>query len=174
MYKAYFFGNYYLSDVQQGVQGMHVTSGYAKKYVFSEPVGEQFDNALNVFKEWACNDHVVVLLNGGNSESLSGLINMFDTKENPFPWMFFNEDNASLNGALTSVGIILPRCLSNARPEVKEELFNLTNFVNKKGHVQKKHWENVSTETKEVLKECPNVAYAYQLMVTTQSCRLVG
>ena len=58
--------------------------------------------------DWATQHKTVVLLNGGNQQSLQDLHAFLDDKANPYPYGQFKEDNQSLNECLTCVGIILP------------------------------------------------------------------
>ncbi len=50
----------------------------------------------------------MILLNGGYAATIQELVNFFNTTDNPYPFAPFYEEIASLNGALTTVGIILP------------------------------------------------------------------
>jgi len=95
--RAYFFGNMYLSPIQQGIQAAHVTHELFLKYGIDSQL---FD--------WAHDHKTMILLNGGYSVNLRDLMTLFDTHKNPYPWAHFNEGDDSLDGALTSVGIILP------------------------------------------------------------------
>lgn len=172
MYRAYFFGNYYLSGVQQGVQAIHVTSEMFKKYQY-ESKKNKHESENHVLKNWTCDGKTVILLNGGNSAALQTLCTVFNSKKNPFPWAFFNEDDASLNGALTSVGIILPECLAKANDEVKAELSAYASYLDTCKKEKKRPKFQLMDETKAVLETCPDVNYAYQLITMTQSCSLV-
>ena len=62
-YRAYFFGNMYLSSIQQGIQALHVTSEMYTKYTTS---------AIHkrILYRWGINDKTVILLNGGYSETI--------------------------------------------------------------------------------------------------------
>lgn len=100
--RAYFFGNMYLSSIQQGIQAAHVVADMFIKYKSDD--GQQADMLI----DWAENHKTMILLNGGYGETLRGLIEFFDNSENPYPWESFNEGKDSLDGALTDVGIILP------------------------------------------------------------------
>ena len=102
--RAYFFGNMYLSSIQQGIQAAHVTHELFLKY--DNIAAGSF--ATTELYDWAKLHKTMILLNGGYSENLRELIAMFDTRENPYPWAHFNEGEDSLDGALTCVGIILP------------------------------------------------------------------
>jgi hypothetical protein len=61
-----------------------------------------------LFSTWCENHKTMIVCNGGNAQSLFDLRDFFNDPRNPFPWAYFNEDEQSLNGALTCVGIVLP------------------------------------------------------------------
>jgi len=100
-YRFYGFGNYYLSSLQQGLQAAHA-------------VGELFtqhpadSKEFKAVYEWARDHKTMVLLNGGNSKDLAELYYFFKQNCGSLAFAKFHEDDASLCGALTYVGIILP------------------------------------------------------------------
>lgn len=98
--RAYFFGNMYLSSIQQGIQAAHVTAE-----LFMKPHSEQGNIYL---LDWANNHKTMILLNAGYSEEIRRLVEFFDTTDNPYPWASFNEGQDALDGALTCVGIVVP------------------------------------------------------------------
>jgi len=103
--RAYYFGNMYLSSIQQGIQAAHATADIAVKY--SHPNADK--KQLTMFLDWAEDHQTMILLNGGYSETINGLLEFFalDT-QHPYPFAPFYESDAALDGALTTVGIILP------------------------------------------------------------------
>lgn len=101
--RAYFFGNMYLSSIQQGIQAAHVVAELFVKYPDSAAMQESVD-----LDNWATNHKTMILLNGGYGSTLHDLIDLFDNDDNPYPFSFFKESEAALDNALTSVGIILP------------------------------------------------------------------
>lgn len=108
--RAYFFGNMYLSSIQQGIQAQHTTAELFVKYTLygkstADFIGERQRSSLY---DWAKDHKTSILLNGGYADTLRALIARFDSTENPYPWTFFNEGEDALDGALTCVGIILP------------------------------------------------------------------
>lgn len=106
--RAYFFGNLYLSSIQQGIQSAHCVAEMFTKYQY---VNENVDNISQKcahLYNWA-NDHkTMILLNGGYSENLQIICDLFNDEFNSYPWASFHEGVDALNGALTCVGIILP------------------------------------------------------------------
>ena len=103
--RAYFFGNMYLSSIQQGIQAQHCTAELFLKYMTNE---REENNPAQYLWEWANHHKTSILLNGGYSENLRVLVDRFDDSQNPYPWATFNESQEALDGALTCVGIILP------------------------------------------------------------------
>lgn len=104
-YRAYFIGNMYLSSIQQGIQAAHVLQEMNNEYCLNTT------NAGCVLYEWATRDKTIILLNGGYSSNLQELYEkLFSLTHNGtvFPVAKFHEERDSLNGALTSVGIIVP------------------------------------------------------------------
>lgn len=101
--RAYFFGNYYLSSIQQGIQAAHCVADMFVMYGNIHTTPQQY-----ALFEWAEQHKTMVLLNGGNQASIIDLATFFDQGENPFPWCSFNEDFQSLNNCVTTVGIVLP------------------------------------------------------------------
>lgn len=116
--RAYFFTNLYLSSIQQGIQPLHVMSNMFVKY------GASDNNTHNMLYDWAQNHKTVICLNGGYSQTLAELRFFFDDSENPFPWDYFCEGDDALDGALTSVGIVLPEKIYNMARLVREKEIN--------------------------------------------------
>lgn len=104
--RAYFFGNMYLSSIQQGIQAAHAVADMFVKYPDVEWEAKGSPNQH--LHDWAANHKVMILLNGGYSETIRTLVDKFSDPENPYPWAPFHEGEDALDGALTTVGIILP------------------------------------------------------------------
>lgn len=100
--RAYFWCNYYLSSIQQGIQSAHCL---AEMMITTEPGHKQTQ-----LHDWATNYKTLIVLNGGNSAQLAELFNdiqNFGVLLN-LPVAKFSEDEQSLNSALTCVGMIVP------------------------------------------------------------------
>ena len=106
--RFYGFGNYYLSSLQQGLQAGHAAVDLHVKYNIHEQGHFDIAPCQNMYNDWAENHKTMVLLNGGNSADLADLYAFLYCEENPYPFVKFHEDEVSLNGALTYVGMILP------------------------------------------------------------------
>jgi hypothetical protein len=99
--RLYTFTNYYLSSIQQAIQGAHAGFDMFVKYRTNYFAGM-------MMWDWAGNHKTMMCMNGGNNESLMGLVEFFDDINNPYPYAAFHEDGESLGGVLTSVAILLP------------------------------------------------------------------
>lgn len=106
--RGYFWGNMYLSSIQQGIQSAHCMSEMFIKYQYTSS-----PHPL-ILSDWASHHKTMILLNGGYSETLRTLLTMFRKDSNPYPFASFNEGQDALDGALTCVGIILPERIYGA------------------------------------------------------------
>jgi len=111
--RGYFWGNMYLSSIQQGIQSAHCLGDMFVKYQNS------VDADIDILYDWAENHKTMILLNGGYSETLRVLLEMFNDKRNPYPFTSFNEGKDALDGALTCVGIILPEKIYEASAYIR-------------------------------------------------------
>lgn len=128
--RAYFFGNMYLSSIQQGIQAAHVVAEMFTKY----PDGSVNDthNQVGILNHWATQHKTMVLLNAGYGEEIWALKGFFDSKSNPLPWAHFCEGHDALDGAITCVGIILPEEFYEAAKELRTITANApTPFLDK-------------------------------------------
>lgn len=106
-YRGYFFGNFYLSQIQQGIQASHVIQNMTTRY-------NQFSSnmAAKMFSDWCKYDKTMILLNGGSQgdlKKLSSRLSLLTNAGSRYPTGFFEEEESALNGALTCVGIVLPK-----------------------------------------------------------------
>lgn len=101
--RAYFFCNYYLSSIQQGIQAAHCLADMFTKY--QEPTPTR-----GMLYEWAIKHKTMIVLNGGNSFELNNLVLSIRSlcSETGYPYEVFTEDEPSLNNATTCVGIVVP------------------------------------------------------------------
>lgn len=125
--RLYTFCNCYLSSIQQGIQTAHIlgelhnmATANCITVASDTKIGSVtqevlYDKAALMIKDWSEQHKTIIVCNGGNAAMIRELITFFDTPENPFPWATFNEDNDSLDGALTGVGIILPEEIYDAK-----------------------------------------------------------
>jgi len=118
--RLYTFGNYYLSSIQQGIQAAHVVSE-----LFMEYPDEQ-----NLY-DWAKHHKTMICLSGGNSDDLHNLYARLAViaAEFELPYTKFHEDEASLNGAITCCGIIVPMYFYEGAQEVRGMDFERRQYV---------------------------------------------
>ena len=93
--RFYSAGNMYLSSIQQGIQAAHC---------IGEMVLEHTGNKM--FEDWLSIHKTLICVNGGNNESLNALYDLLSESE--YPVAKFHEDEQSMAGMLTCVGIIVP------------------------------------------------------------------
>ena len=118
--RAYYFGNMYLSSIQQGIQAAHVTAEILLKYVtITEDYEITGDSKRIMAWQWAKDHKTMVLLNAGYGENIRDLVAFFDDFENPYPWADFHEGEDALDGALTCAGIILPEKIYEGSRELR-------------------------------------------------------
>lgn len=114
-FRAYFFGNMYISSIQQGIQAGHSIANMFVKY---DPITLRGD----ILYEWAKNHQTMILLNAGYGSEINDLVEMFSSADNRYPWASFNESQEALNGAITTVGIILPEKIFIGAKQIREGL----------------------------------------------------
>lgn len=112
--RAYFFGNMYLSSIQQGIQAGHAI---AELFVHYRPGDcEEAD----LLYHWAENDKTMILLNAGYSEELHDLVQFFGDSECNLPSRGFHESPEALDGILTTVAVIIPKYIYEASRQLRE------------------------------------------------------
>ena len=121
--RAYFFGNMYLSSIQQGIQAKHCGDEMDIKY-FPVPTdaGECCFHATDQtvqLAQWKHYHKTVVLLSAGYSETIREIYEGFEDITNPYPFAKFHEGHDALDGALTCVGIIVPDAIYDTAKEVR-------------------------------------------------------
>jgi len=121
--RAYFFVNSWLSGIQKGIQVAHcvaemadsamVVESWAHDKAAREANPERI-NAHDIYCDWI-NDKTIIVLEGGSHKDLKEIAGFFEPFAqvsgaliNPYPWKSFSEDEESLGGAMTCVGIIVP------------------------------------------------------------------
>jgi len=112
--RAYFWGNMYLSSIQQGIQSAHVVAEMFAKYVDNEFLAERD------LREWAEHHKTMILYNGGYQSKLMDIADTLKAS-GKYAWADFREEEASLNGAVTSVGVILPEGIIALADHIRRE-----------------------------------------------------
>ena len=113
--RCYTFTHFMLSSIQQGIQAGHASMEIVNKYLVERDLVERgwVDGYAEQVNDWIANHKTIVCLNGGNSDGVREIKTFLDNANNPFPYAGFFEDEQSLNGALTSVAIVLPERIFN-------------------------------------------------------------
>jgi hypothetical protein len=127
-YRLYTFVNFYLSDIQRGIQSAHLVHdmfiNWTGVSVNEEPTTWYLEKIKrrNALIEWAALHKTMIVCNGGNSQDLDQLFTELShwqrlEREYHLPFDSFYEDGPSLNHALTCVGVVLPEDLYDATVE---------------------------------------------------------
>jgi hypothetical protein len=111
-FRLYTFVNFYLSSIQAGIQSLHVLGEMIANHETAN--AQEARNVSFDLSSWAVNNKTVIVLNGGNAESLREITLAIEALDNEFTWAWFKEDEQSLDRALTACGIILPDTMFNA------------------------------------------------------------
>lgn len=125
-FRLYAFINKMLSPLDKGLQVAHLTSRLTTAY---NPSSEQGAMAY----KWGSQDYVIVPLNGGNSRHLKdigALLKQFETEGMNLPFSYFRESEDVLDGALTTIGIIVPQDVY-AHPAMFEFNLNVDQLCDK-------------------------------------------
>lgn len=111
-YRLYSFTNMYLSPIQSGIQTAHIVSNLLSQCHEDDDIDETYSDMKDM---WAMFDKTIIVCNGGNSKSLEDLFQFFIDIDIKLPYTIFHEDEESLNGALTAVGVLVPENLYDAK-----------------------------------------------------------
>jgi hypothetical protein len=115
----YTYAHAWLSSIQKGIQSWHCSDEMFIKY-------ENDPKKMAQLNDWRLNYKTVMVMNGGNSDMVEGLHEFFDNMDNPYPFGKFHEDEESLRGIVTSVGICLPEKIYNAMAFIRKHNGALT------------------------------------------------
>jgi hypothetical protein len=135
--RLYTFTNFYLSSIQAGIQSAHLVGELVNRYlqpdVAIDPHAWPEVQASYIFKQW-CKEHkTMIVLSAGANQDLHELKQLVSAdvgayyietpvavgriseyKLEALPCAWFHEDEPSLAGILTCVGIVLPSRVFNA------------------------------------------------------------
>jgi len=119
--RFYTFVNFYLSSLQQGVQSFHVCHEMFMKYkVLGDAayLDKPLTSEVKQLIEWADHHKTVIVLNGGANQDILDKYLFLSRETGAFnftaPFASFSEDDYSLGGVMTAVGIVLPEEIYNA------------------------------------------------------------
>jgi hypothetical protein len=164
--RLYTFANFYLSAIQAGIQSAHVVHELFVKYK-NKPTS---DHSRTLY-DWATNHKTMIVLNGGANDGINAVADLFINNAKrlkfPAPFASFNEDDISLGGIMTAVGIILPEeiyeAVSASRLQIElgfSDLFEgdrAESYYFVKDKIIEKHYPKDSAEWDiiKLLKSCP-------------------
>lgn len=110
--RFYSYSNFYLSPIQIGIQAFHCLGEMIIKYGAHKETEQ-----AHLLNDWIQNHKTLICLNGGNNASLIELHTLLTRVDNPgYPVVKFHEDEESMGGMLTTVGIVLPAKIYEAVP----------------------------------------------------------
>ena len=135
--RLYTFGNYYMSSIQQGIQAAHVVSELFIKYredicFYNEEYTVRIEELEHVqttedLYDWAYNHKTMVCLNGGNFQGLKDIETLFQDEQNKLPWATCYQDEMSLGGILTNVGIVVPEYIYENAAKIRNNECTIIN-----------------------------------------------
>lgn len=101
--RLYSFVNSYLSPMQKGIQTAHVVAELARKVAVDR-------SGYHSFVDWVSHHKTIIVLDGGNNASMKQIESIFRQHADSLnlEWSSFYEDEQSMGGMLTAVGIIVP------------------------------------------------------------------
>ncbi len=106
--RFYALGNMYLSSIQQGIQAFHCLGEMVNNYPEIPCDLTSHAIARETLHNWMQNHKTLICLNGGNNASLVELYELLTRSDNPgYPVAKFHEDEESMGGMLTCVGVVL-------------------------------------------------------------------
>lgn len=114
--RLYTFINFYLSQIQQGIQTAHIVHELFNKYKFA-PTPAALD-----LSEWSHNHKTIIVLNGGSDIDIEFISAELAKSAHVFPWAEFRED-AGLGYVRTGVGVVLPETIYDAKWIAEEGVF---------------------------------------------------
>lgn len=104
--RAYFFTNFYLNTISQGIQPAHCLVDMLMFYHQVKPNSIE----TGILDEWANNHKTMICLNGGmlaDIEETYAKLTVFSAALK-LPFGCFHEEQAALGGQMTTCGIIVP------------------------------------------------------------------
>lgn len=157
-YRLYtFVNNVYMSPIQWGIQTAHVVSSMMVKYHQSE--------RTDVFNNWAAISPTIIVCKGGILSTLQEIEQKIDFLGNSFNLAHasFCEDDESLGGILTCVGILVPEEIYEAKLCVNSDSQFASNFPLMRNHAITKSGRFVYKETD------PDYFQLIELIVTAKT-----
>lgn len=114
-YRLYTFINFYLSQIQQGIQTAHIVHELFNKYPNIAGAGAKL-------RDWSHDHKTIIVLNGGEGRAINEMLEVtkpFAAKMD-LPYAEFFEDEG-LGNIRTGFGIVLQEEIYNAQYEKNDE-----------------------------------------------------
>ena len=120
-YRFYSFVNFYLSQIQQGIQTGHASVELLVKYAVDADFlpNPKYQEKLPTWEagamvgEWAQNHKTYIILNGGDADGVDNAHAIIASTDLPF--CEFYESAGALRGLKTCVGAVIPDFIFNAQ-----------------------------------------------------------
>lgn len=108
--RFYSFTNLYTSGIHAGIQTAHAVHEMFSKYNARRGDDAQTLEKAEVMDDWMQNHKTIIVLNGGYQSNLQRIYRELTniSAELSLPIIKWHESKEALNGALTSVAIIVP------------------------------------------------------------------
>ena len=129
-YRLYsFVAGLYLNELQKGLQTAHVVGDMAAQVVSATPMAPE---AIHAFRSWASTDKTIIILNALNHGGVVQLESVLSELAAGLglPCATFREDEVSMNGMATAIGIVVPEKYYNAVPYYERTIVNGGQWVN--------------------------------------------
>lgn len=107
-YKGYFICQPNMSGIYTGIQ-----AGHSHGRLFSKYLKQTETKQYKTLVEWNENHETYAVLNGICSDYMKSLLEYLDSKNNPYPWSYFEEPD--MNNTITSIAVVLPSHMCEAR-----------------------------------------------------------
>jgi len=133
--RAYFFVNSALSGIQKGLQVAHCAVEIGLKATLTS---DDFPELSRQYRRWRQDHKTIVVLEGGFHADLKKICELFlhgvegkrpGANPSDFPWAHFSEDEETMNGMMTAVGIILPERIYEAARVLREKRVDMERWV---------------------------------------------
>ena len=107
--RLYTFVHAYMSPIQHGIQTAHIVGDLLTMSAHTPRQRTQHQIAY----DWATDHKTIIVLNGGNSQSLLNILDVLSTMSNALslPCVSFYEDGVSMELMRTAVGIVVPESI---------------------------------------------------------------
>jgi hypothetical protein len=105
-YRFYVLVHSHLSTMQKGVQAAHCVATLVERTISgAQKISHE---AYQSVMQWAREDRTLIILDGGNSDDLYSFADFLVATKCKFPRAIFYEDQKTMCGMMTAVGIVVP------------------------------------------------------------------